>query len=378
MTVPSAAFSLVEFARLLPQLRNWHENGYVSYPWRKGEPGNRPPYRVWVAEVMAQQTRVATIVPYFESWMHSFPSLRDVAQSSDQDVLKAWEGLGYYRRALNLHKTACLIMERHGGEFPSTKEELLALPGIGRYTAGAILSLCFDQPEPAVDANVVRLFSRLLNKRLTQSRRKDVDEIESILRETLQSSSSLPAGMLAESLMVLGSRVCRPRTPKCQECPLSPACLAFKKGAQTAIVGNTLNKPLPVKSFIGLYLRCQSASDVLVLLVQHKHAEMLGGLWGFPALQVPDPDSFDYKEVADLAKLTWNLEVRDIGEGVPLTQDYSHFQRRQRALHASGSPKQPENGEWANSRWVPESEIQDFPMSVIDQKMAKAFLQETK
>lgn len=369
-----AVFSRAKFSSLFLQLRAWHEDGYVMYPWRKEIPGRRDPYQVWIAEVMAQQTRVATVARYYESWMGVFPSLQDVAAASEQQILKAWEGLGYYRRALNLHKAARLIMGQHGGRFPSTKEELLALPGIGRYTAGAILSLCFDQPETAIDANVIRLFSRLLNKCLSQSRKQDVDEIDRILRDSLASSYAVPAGMLAEALMVLGSRICRPQTPRCPDCPLSPACLAFKLGTQSETVRRTPKRVLPVKYSMGLVLVNGTGSNERVLMVQRKDAEFLGGLWGFPALPIPDPEDFKNEEVSRRVKLEWNLEVRDLASGIPLTQEYSHFQRQQWIFRASCQPKLPHAGGWADSRWVPVSEIQLLPMSVIDQRMARAFL----
>ena len=142
-------------------MADWQLANAEPFPWRSAPHGFRNPYQVWIAEVMAQQTRLATVVPYFSRWMAALPSPRAVAQADEDRVLKLWEGLGYYRRALNIQRAAKQMVHHHGGQVPGTKKELLALPGIGRYTAGGILSLAFNQPEPAIDGNVVRLYSRL-------------------------------------------------------------------------------------------------------------------------------------------------------------------------------------------------------------------------
>ena len=328
---------------------------------------------MWIAEVMAQQTRLATIVPYFEHWMQAFPRVQDVAAATEQEILKVWEGLGYYRRALNLQKAARLIMERHRGQVPSTKEALLALPGIGRYTAGAILSLCFDQPEPAIDANVARLFSRLLHKPLIQGRKQDVDEIDRTIRDLLQPRTAMPPGMLAEALMVLGSRVCVPRTPRCPECPLAPACLTFAQDAEPVATKKSRKANLPERHLAGFFLEAHCEEVHCVLLVRNHESDMLGGLWSFPALPLPGPKALSPAEVHLLVQQALHLTVGELHDGPQLTQGYSHFKRTQRTYRACTRPELPPKGLWAESRWVPITEIQTYPMSVIDQKMAQAF-----
>ncbi len=357
----------------LPQLRVWHEAGYVSYPWRKGVPGKRDPYPVWIAEVMAQQTRLATVVPYFEHWMQTFPRLQDVAAATEQEILKAWEGLGYYRRALNLHKAARLIMERHGAQIPAARDALLALPGIGRYTAGAILSLCFDRPEPAVDANVVRLFSRLLAKPLTQGRPRDIDEIDRIIRDLLRPRTAMSPGMLAEALMVLGSRVCVPRTPRCPECPLAPSCLTFVQGADRRGAPKSRKADVAERHFAGFFLEAHVEETRCVLLVRNRESGMLGGLWSFPALPLSDSQALSRAEIRLLVRQALHLEVWDLHDGPRLVQGYSHFRRRQSIYRACTRPELPAAGFWTEARWVPITELQTYPMSVIDQKMAQAF-----
>ncbi len=361
--------------RRLSQLRVWHEEGYVEYPWRRGKAGKRDPYPVWIAEVMAQQTRITTIVPYFQNWMQAFPQLQDVAAATEQKILKVWEGLGYYRRALNIHRAARLIMERHQGQIPSVKDELLALPGIGRYTAGAILSLCFGQPEPAIDANVTRLFSRVLNKPLAQSRKQDVDEIDLQIRSLLQSQNDIGPGTLAEALMVLGSRVCRPRIPQCHVCPVAPTCLAFSTGVMPTAAARKKKTAPHVKHFVGFFLEARFNLLDCVLLVRNRKSEMLGGLWSFPALTVPNHESFTLEEACLLIQQQFCLEVSGLQAGPLLVQVYSHFERRQNTFGAHSLPKLPIDGPWEECRWVPRVEVRKFPLSVIDQKMAKAFLE---
>ncbi len=358
----------------LPQLRAWHEKTYVWYPWRVGRPGHRDPYPVWIAEIMAQQTRLATIVPYFETWMQTFPRLQDVAAATERQILQVWEGLGYYRRALHLHKAARLIMARYHGQIPATRDELLALPGIGRYTAGAILSLCFNQPEPAIDANVVRLFSRLLHKSFTQSRKQDVDAIEHRIRELLHSRPVMPPGMLAEALMVLGSRVCLPRTPRCSECPLAPACRTFAVGTLPATPQQTRKTVLPERHFAGFFLEAHVDNTQCVLLVRNRESDMLSGLWGFPALPVPTPTTARPAAIPQLVQQGLQLIVWGLQEGPSFTQGYSHFRRRQRTYRGQTRPELPTEDLWAASRWVPVAQIHTYPMSVMDQKMAQAFL----
>ncbi len=327
---------------------------------------------------MAQQTRLATIVPYFENWMRTFPRLRDVGTATEREILQIWEGLGYYRRALNLHKAARLIMAWHGGQVPATRNELLALPGVGRYTAGAILSLCFNQPEPAIDANVVRLFSRLLRKPLTQSRKSDIDDVDRRIRSLLRHSAAMPPGMLAEALMVLGSRVCLPRTPRCPECPLKPSCRTFAQGARPMAASKIRKADLPERHLAGFFLEAHWEGIHYVLLVRHPESDMLSGLWGFPVLPWPDPKrTLSLEEARLRVQQTLHFKVEELQAGPPLTQEYSHFKRQQRTYRAYIQSELPTEGLGAEFRWVPVAEIETYPMSVLDRKMAQVFLQKT-
>jgi A/G-specific adenine glycosylase len=227
---------------------------------------------------MLQQTRVETVRGYYERWMHRFPTLDALASAPIDQVLKAWEGLGYYARARNLHRGARLLRERHGGELPASAQALKALPGIGDYTAGAIASIAYGQPEPAVDGNVKRVLCRLM----------DVPRISSAQLKA-EAARLVPAsrpGDFNQALMELGATVCTPRTPRCAACPVSGFCLAFARGTQGSRPARKVKRALPNRSFVVLVLR--NARNQ-VLMRQRPHSGLLGGLWEFPTREAKRP-----------------------------------------------------------------------------------------
>ncbi len=211
-------------AQLSRGLLMWFEGSARDLPWRKV----RTPYRVWLSEVMLQQTRVATVIPYFERFVARFPDVQALAAADEDDVLSLWSGLGYYSRGRNLHRAARVVSDEHGGVFPDTAEALIALPGIGDYTAAAIASLAFGQAAAVVDGNVMRVLSRLCDDDAP------VDQPEGKARarsraQALVDESGAP-GKLNEALMELGALVCTPRSPSCEPCPWASACLARAHG----------------------------------------------------------------------------------------------------------------------------------------------------
>ena len=210
-------------------------------PRRRSVPGRNEsdPYRIWVAEVMAQQTRISTVIPYYEAFVDRFPDVETLAASSLDEVLKAWEGLGYYGRARNLHRAAREVQARYGGRLPEEVGTLRSLPGIGAYTAGAIASIAFGRPEPAVDGNVRRVLARLFD--LEQPSPRRLDELS---RELIGKAGGR-AGSLNQALMDLGSSVCTPRSPDCDVCPVEVDCLAFRRGTVALRPSRHKRAPLP-------------------------------------------------------------------------------------------------------------------------------------
>ena len=246
----------------------WFDLHQRDLPWRQ----NKSRYRVWISEIMLQQTQVATVIPYFCRFLARFPNVRALAASAESDVLRMWEGLGYYRRARQLHSAAQIIVERHGARCPATIQQWLRLPGIGRYTAGAILSISNDQRLPILEANTIRLHSRLLGLR------DDPRSALSLQRLWLFAERLLPerrAGDLNQALMEIGSQVCLPRDPDCPNCPLRADCAARQQGRVHLIPRKKpRTKPTRVRQVAVVIRRGGKC-----LLRQCDSGERWGGLW---------------------------------------------------------------------------------------------------
>lgn len=200
-------------------LIEWFNQNKRSLPFRE----TKDPYKIWVSEIMAQQTQIQTMLPYYKTWISKWPTIQDLATASDQEVKKAWEGLGYYRRAENLRKGAIYLVEEHQGIFPNEIEDIIKIPGIGDYTAGAISSIAFEQPEPAIDGNVIRVMSRVLEDDRDFLKAKNKKKLKATLKELMENVSPR---VFTEGLMELGALICTPSRPKCQECPLQSICKA--------------------------------------------------------------------------------------------------------------------------------------------------------
>ncbi len=256
-------------------IADWYAANKRDLPWRKG----KDPYRIWIAEIMLQQTRIEAVIPYYERFIRELPDVCSLAEVPEDRLLKLWEGLGYYSRARNLRKAARVLTEQYGGRLPETAEELRALPGIGDYTAGSIASIAFGQPAPAVDGNVMRVMMRLSacgDDIMSQKNRKEVTRQ---LREVYPRGER--ASLLTEGLMELGERLCIPNgTPLCGSCPASDLCRAHASGTET---------DFPVRA----EKKARRIEQKTVLLLKHgdrcaleKRPEkgLLAGLWGFPVL----------------------------------------------------------------------------------------------
>ncbi len=262
----------------MDELKKWFIEEQRDLPWR----GERSPYMVWISEVMLQQTQVSVVIPYFHRWMEKFPTLESLAQASIEEVVKLWEGLGYYSRARNLHKAARLIVEQNKGIIPSTADELEALPGFGPYTVGAVLSFAFRQKAPAVDGNVVRVLSRYFASSQDCSKRAHYEEL------TLSVLPDEEPWVVMEGLIELGAKVCQ-KKPKCSECPLIYGCKAYRQG-------RVLEFPIPRKRPQTIQLQRQVAlivSDNYILIRQEKERKVMSGLYEFPYAPLNEPLPFN-------------------------------------------------------------------------------------
>lgn len=250
----------------------WFDTHKRDLPWREARPRN--PYHVWISEIMLQQTRTEAVKPYFHSWMEKFPTIHDLAGASEAEVLHQWQGLGYYSRARNIHKAARVMEEKYGSAVPENKEEIRALPGIGDYTAGAILSMAYGQKEGAIDGNVLRVYARLyeIEEDILKSRGKKT--IAALVEKTLPERT----GDFNEALMDLGADTCIPKAPRCGNCPLKGECLAFEKGLQEKLPVRTKKKPqLVLEAACGMITK-----NGKVLLHKRPPTGMLASMWEFP------------------------------------------------------------------------------------------------
>lgn len=261
---------LAHAARLLAA---WYRENGTSMPWRD----ERSPYCTWISEIMLQQTRTAAVIPYFERFMKAFPDVRSLADADEETLMKLWEGLGYYSRARNLHRAAKDIVDRFGGELPHTAKELSTLAGIGEYTAGAIASICFGEPEPAVDGNVLRVVTRLCASGADIALPETKRAVTAALREVYPTDGS--AGLLTEALMELGERVCIPNgEPRCLACPLAEICAGLCEGKQNDLPIKSPKKARKLRPCTVLLLRCGERYAI----EKRPEKGLLAGLWEFP------------------------------------------------------------------------------------------------
>jgi A/G-specific adenine glycosylase len=253
-------------------------------PWR----GESDPYRVWVSEVMLQQTRVQTVIPYYRRWMERFPDVGALAVADEDDVLEAWEGLGYYSRARNLQKAARTIRERHGGSLPDSVEALREIPGFGPYTAGAVASIAFGAPEPAVDGNVRRVLSRLFDLAAPTAA-----ELQSRAAELVDPARP---GDFNQALMDLGATICTPVEPRCAVCPLETLCRGRARGTVHLRPGARQRKEIPRRTFAVAVILDR---EERVLLVRRPHGGLLGGMWAFPERELAAGSATDGEPPAE-------------------------------------------------------------------------------
>lgn len=257
----------------------WYDDVKRPLPWRMDQEA----YKVWLSEIMLQQTQVATVIDYFNRFIAKFPTVHSLASADESDVFKLWEGLGYYSRARNLLKCARIISQEYAGVFPSTYTELMTLPGIGPYTAGAISSIAFGESVPAVDGNVFRVLSRLF------CMDDPIDQTKSRLRFQSIASALLTdrPGDFNQALMELGATVCTPKRVKCKECPLSNLCCAFDKDL---VDKYPVRSPKPLKKLLQVMMIVLVNQDQ-VMIIQHPNHGLLGNLWGFPRVEFSETTS---------------------------------------------------------------------------------------
>jgi A/G-specific adenine glycosylase len=335
------------------KLLDFYDATRRDLPWRR----DTDPYRVWVSEIMLQQTRARAAIPYYERWLTRFPDLSALADAEPDAVLAAWEGLGYYSRARNLHRAACIVRDRLGGEVPADATSLRNLPGIGDYTAGAIASIAFGRREPAVDGNVRRVLARLHDWKHPEA-------------ATLRTSAHdlVPddrPGDFNQAMMELGATVCVPRTPRCDVCPVAQHCLARRRGTQDL---HPAPRPAaPVPSFqMGTAAILDPARRAL--LVRRAERGLLAGMWSFPAAEVgarERPASAARRVALPLLPSASMGRARHITDIVHTFTHRREIYRVYRFRLREGTEELP-----PGSAWVGASEIHSYVLPVAQRRIA--------
>ncbi len=340
-------------------LIDWYQKNARSLPWR----GLSDPYAIWVSEIMLQQTRVDTVIPYFERWLNLFPDISSLAAASEQAVLKAWEGLGYYSRARAMHRTAGLLVEKFNACLPDDHETLTRLPGIGPYTAAAIASIAFGLPFAVVDGNVKRVLARLLP--YTQA--VNTPSAEKDLR--VKAHSLLPVknpGDYNQAIMELGALICLPRSPKCSICPVSSLCTAYKENRQSELPVMKEKSIVPHITVTAGILH----QDGKVLIAKRPSSGLLGGMWEFPGGKVETDETHAQALARELhEELGINATAGELlGE---YHHAYTHFRVTLFAYHASVVSGEIKALQPSELQWVQITELEKYPMGKIDRMISR-------
>lgn len=339
-------------------LIHWFEKEKRVMPWRR----NQDPYRVWVSEIMLQQTRVDTVIPFYERFMTLFPTVEILAKAKEQDVLKAWEGLGYYSRARNLQSAAIQIMEIYNGVIPTNSKLLGELKGIGPYTKGAIMSIAFDEPEPAVDGNVMRVLSRVLKVSDDIALPKTRKIFEQLVNEII--SHDNPSSF-NQGLMELGALVCTPRKPMCLLCPVQEQCKAFDEGLVEELPIKSKAKKKKIENHAVFII--QNNNDDYLIEYRHKKG-LLHALWQFPMIESKQTDFMNLEEEFESAYPLDVVVQKEIGT---LKHVFTHIVWNLTIYKVMSFESEPKG---SSLKFVNESELSSYPFPVPHQKIIKSLI----
>ncbi|MBI9085664.1 MAG: A/G-specific adenine glycosylase [Desulfobacterales bacterium] len=342
--------------RLRRRLLAWYGRNARPLPWRQ----TRDPYPIWVSEVMAQQTQIKTVVPYYHRFMNRFETVGHLAAADSQEVLKTWEGLGYYGRARNLHRAAQVVVDRWNGEIPDDWDQFHSLPGVGDYIASAVLSIAFGRPYAVVDGNVKRVLSRLQKIDIPVNGSGGHRAFQAAAQSLLDPSDS---AMFNQAMMELGALICSPRTPKCDACPIRDFCLARKQGMVDLYPRREKRRPVPeYRIALGVVRK-----NGRVLITRRKPEGLLGGLWEFPGgklLADEPPEQACARKIREAV----NLEVEVTSKIARIRHAYTHFKIVADVFwcrYVSGRVRR--NGPVAH-QWIRVGEIDQYPFPGANHK----------
>ncbi|MBS3819431.1 A/G-specific adenine glycosylase [bacterium] len=327
------------------KLLRWYRHNHRKLPWRE----TQDPYKIWVSEIMLQQTTVQTVLPYYRNWLKQFPDIQTLSQAPLQTVLKAWEGLGYYQRAKNLHRASKIIVEKHQGQIPQNYETLQSLPGFGPYTTAAVLSFAFNKPYPVMDGNIRRVGMRL--KGLQMEAKPSVDK----QLKPFLTSLFLPrkSSDFNQSFMELGALVCRPQNPSCLLCPLQKFCQAFRSGTQELIPQPKKMNLQKIQAVLGIIKK-----DHCFLIQKRPSQGLMADLWEFPGGKIKEGET---REEALHREIKEELGSRIQKEKclTRVTHSYTQFRVTLHAFECELKEKPVLNPQ--THRWVTLSEFENYP-----------------
>ena len=344
------------------QLVAWFRQHQRQMPWRE----SRTPYRVWVSEIMLQQTQVVTATPYFTRFIQRLPDLDALAAADQQTILQLWEGLGYYSRARNLHRAAQLCVAQHDSQLPTTAALLRHLPGIGEYTAAAIASICHGEAVPVVDGNVLRVFTRFWAIADDITRPATRQQVAARLAPVIATTD--PAAF-NEAMMEIGALICRPRAADCASCPLASQCQAHAAGTELAFPVKRRRPAVPHRT-VAVGLVTDPAGKLL--LHQRRDDQMLGGLWEFPGGRRKGNEALRLTVAREIERET-GLQVTAATKLAAVKHVFSHFRMTLHAFHCHATAGTPSERRGGALRWVAPSMLAQLPMGAATRRIADLY-----
>ncbi|UJF32817.1 A/G-specific adenine glycosylase [Paenibacillus hexagrammi] len=348
-------------------LLEWYRAHKRDLPWRR----SKNPYHIWISEVMLQQTRVETVIPYFHRFTEQFPTVEALANAPEEDVLKAWEGLGYYSRARNLQSAVREVHERYGGIVPQEKEEISSLKGVGPYTSGAILSIAYNKPEPAVDGNVMRVLSRYFLIEEDIMKPSTRVKMEKLARELILEGT---ASDFNQALMELGAMVCTPRSPHCLTCPVMAQCSAREEGMEESLPIKKKAKPPRPELRAVAFIEGTGENEGKWLIRQRPQEGLLARMWELPHIQMQSAawgsDQEVMNELKDSLMQQEQIAVKPASWFLDIEHTFSHIQWQMKVYRSQMN----DAGEWIpfHYRWVGADELQQYAFPNVFLRIMKA------
>ncbi|GAA0341596.1 A/G-specific adenine glycosylase [Bacillus carboniphilus] len=347
-------FQIEKFQKALV---SWFHQEKRDLPWRRTE----DPFRIWVSEIMLQQTRVDTVIPYYERFIDKFPTLHDFANAKEDEILKAWEGLGYYSRVRNLQTAVREVAEKYNGNVPEDPKQFQSLKGVGPYTAGAVMSIAFRKPEPAVDGNVMRVFSRVFSIEEDIAKPKTRKTFEGLVREVIDHED--PSGF-NQGIMELGALICTPQSPSCLLCPVRDYCKGFHEGKEKILpIKNTKKSSTKKKWMSALVL----TNDGQIVVQKRPETGLLASMWQFPMIEKGKNGDLD--AFRSWLKEELNLEIEHMEPLTTVKHVFSHVEWEIDAYVVKGSISSVE----LPYQIMTEKQMSEYAFPVPFQKMWKAF-----